>query len=61
MAPISEAKSAAERRDMNSNEFDEEFVLEEHAMSDRSMRLKLLLEKIFNENAELLEKLSDDI
>ncbi len=46
---------------MNSNEFDEEFDLEEHAMSDRSMRLKLLLEKIFNENAELLEKLSDDI
>lgn len=46
---------------MNSNEFDEEFDLEGHVMSDRSMRLKLLLEQIFNENAELLERLSDDI
>ena len=45
---------------MNSDEFDQEFDLEGHAMSDRSMRFKSLLEQIFNENAELLERLKDE-
>lgn len=45
---------------MNSDEFDEEFDLEGHAMSDRSMRIKSLLEQIFNKDAELLERLKND-
>jgi hypothetical protein len=49
MAPISEAKSAAESRDMNSEQFDREFDL------DRVIQI------IKEEDAELLERLSDDL
>ena len=38
---------------MNSEEFDEEFDL------DRSLRLKLVMEKIFEENKELFERLEN--
>ena len=44
---------------MNSEEFDREFDVD-RPMSDRSMRIKSLLEQIFNENAELLERLKDE-
>jgi hypothetical protein len=47
------AKSAAESREMNSTEFDEEYDL------DRSMRLKRVIEQVFEENSELLERLKD--
>jgi hypothetical protein len=50
---IVKAKSAAESRDMNSTEFDEEYDL------DRSMRLKRVIEQVFEENSELLERLKD--
>ena len=39
---------------MNSTEFDEEYDL------DRSMRLKRVIEQVFEENAELLERLKED-
>ena len=51
---IVKAKSAAESRDMNSTEFDEEYDL------DRSMRLKRVIEQVFEENKELLERLEND-
>lgn len=38
---------------MNSTEFDDEYDL------DRSMRLKLAIEQVFEENAELFERLKD--
>jgi hypothetical protein len=38
---------------MNSTEFDEEYDL------DRSMRLKRVIEQVFEENSELLERLKD--
>jgi hypothetical protein len=44
---------------MNEEQFDREFDLD-RPMSDRSMQIKSLLEQIFNENAELLERLKDD-
>ncbi len=44
---------------MNSDQFDEEFDTES-PMSDRSIYIKSLLEQIFNENAELLERLKDE-
>jgi hypothetical protein len=44
---------------MNSEQFDREYDLD-RPMSDRSMQIKSLLEQIFNEDAELLERLSDD-
>ena len=50
---ISEAKSAA-RREMNSTEFDEEYDL------DRSLRLKRVIEQVFEENKELFERLGND-
>ena len=43
---------------MNSDEFDEEFDTD-RPMSDRSIQIKSLLEQIFNEDAELLERLKD--
>jgi|LakMenEpi03Aug12_release.lakeMendotaPanAssembly.Ray.scaffolds.fasta_scaffold5917926_1 hypothetical protein len=49
---IVKAKSAA-RREMNSAEFDEEYDL------DRSLRLKRIIEQVFEENAELFERLKD--
>jgi hypothetical protein len=39
---------------MNSTEFDEEYDL------DRSLRLKRVIEQVFEENKELLERLEDD-
>lgn len=39
---------------MNSEQFDEEFDL------DRSMRLRKTIERVFEENAELLERLGND-
>jgi hypothetical protein len=48
------AKSAAESREMNSTEFDEEYDL------DRSIRLKRVIEQVFEENKELLERLEND-
>ena len=60
MSPISEAKKCGEKREhMNSEQFDREYDLD-RPMSDRSMQIKSLLEQIFNENAELLERLKDD-
>jgi hypothetical protein len=44
---------------MNSDQFDEEFDTES-PISDRSIHIKSLLEQIFNENAELLERLKDE-
>jgi len=41
---ISEAKSAAEREEMNSEQFDDEYDLEKPMALDRSMRLKLAIE-----------------
>jgi len=38
---------------MNSDQFDEEYDL------DRSMRLKIVIEKVFEENAELFERLKN--
>jgi hypothetical protein len=38
---------------MNSDQFDEEYDL------DRSMRLKIVIEKIFEENSELFERLEN--
>lgn len=38
---------------MNSTEFDDEYDL------DRSIRLKRVIEKVFEENAELFERLKD--
>ncbi len=49
---IVKSKSAA-RREMNSAEFDEEYDL------DRSLRLKRIIEQVFEENAELFERLKD--
>ena len=48
----SEAKSAAPR-EINSAEFDDEYDL------DRSLRLKRIIEQVFEENKELLERLKD--
>ena len=39
---------------MNSTEFDEEYDL------DRSLRLKRVIEQVFEENSELLERLGSD-
>lgn len=39
---------------MNSTEFDEEYDL------DRSLRLKRAIEQVFEENAELFERLKED-
>jgi len=39
---------------MNSTEFDEEYDL------DRSLRLKRIIEQVFEENKELLERLGND-
>jgi len=39
---------------MNSTEFDDEYDL------DRSLRLKRVIEQVFEENAELLERLKDN-
>ena len=39
---------------MNSTEFDDEYDL------DRSIRLKRVIEQVFEENAELFERLKDD-
>ena len=44
---------------MNSDRFDEEFDTD-RPISDRSIQIKSLLEQIFNEDAELLERLKDD-
>lgn len=44
MIAISEAKSAAEREEMNSEQFDDEYDLEKPMALDRSMRLKLAIE-----------------
>lgn len=55
----SEAKSAA-AREMNSAEFDDEYDLESPSALDRSMRLKYAMEQVFEENAELFERLKDD-
>jgi hypothetical protein len=46
---------------MNSEEFDREYDLDRTPMSDRAIRFKLALEKIFNENSELIERLRDDV
>jgi hypothetical protein len=53
MTEYSEAKSAA-AREMNSDQFDDEYDL------DRSMRLKIAIEKVFEENADLFERLKDE-
>ena len=58
MIAISEAKSAA-RREMNSTEFDDEYDLERPSALDRSLRLKRVIEQVFEENAELFERLKD--
>lgn len=55
----SEAKSAA-AREMNSAEFDDEYDLESPSALDRSLRLKKIIEQVFEENKELLERLKDD-
>lgn len=52
MTEHSEAKSAAPR-EMNSAEFDDEYDL------NRSLRLKKVIEQVFEENAELFERLKD--
>ena len=52
MTEHSEAKSAAPR-EMNSAEFDDEYDL------DRSLRLKRVIEQVFEENKELFERLKD--
>jgi hypothetical protein len=39
---------------MNSTEFDDEYDL------DRSLRLKRVIEQVFEENKELLERLEND-
>jgi hypothetical protein len=39
---------------MNSTEFDEEYDL------DRSIRLKRVIDQVFEENAELLERLKNN-
>jgi hypothetical protein len=39
---------------MNSTEFDEEYDL------DRSLRLRRVIEQVFEENKELLERLGND-
>jgi len=39
---------------MNEKDFDEEFDL------DRSIRLRKVIERVFEENAELLERLEND-
>ena len=44
---------------MNSDQLDEEFDTD-RPISDRSIQIKSLLEQIFNEDAELLERLKDD-
>ena len=49
---IVKATSAA-RREMNSAEFDEEYDL------DRSLRLKRIIKQVFEENAELFERLKN--
>ena len=51
---IVKAKSAAESRDMNSTEFDDEYDL------DRSMRLKRVIEQVLEENSELFDRLGSD-
>ena len=51
---IVKSKSAAESREMNSTEFDDEYDL------DRSLRLKRVIEQVFEENKELLERLGND-
>ncbi len=55
----SEAKSAA-AREMNSAEFDDEYDLESPSALDRSLRLKKIIEQVFEENKELFERLKDD-
>lgn len=58
--PISEAKSAAESREMNSDQFDDEYDLERPSAPDRSMRLKYVIEQVLEENVELLERIEND-
>lgn len=57
---IVKAKSAAEREEMNSADFDDEYDLERPDGLDRSMRLKRIIEQVFEENEELLERLKDE-
>ena len=45
---------------MNSTEFDDEYDLERPSAPDRSLRLKRVIEQVFEENAELFERLKDD-
>ena len=45
---------------MNSQQFDDEYDLESPNGLDRSMRLKLVIEKVLEENADLLERLGDE-
>ena len=44
---------------MNSTEFDDEYDLERPSALDRSIRLKRVIEQVFEENAELFERLKD--
>lgn len=44
---------------MNSAEFDDEYDLESPTALDRSLRLKKVIEQVFEENAELFERLKD--
>jgi hypothetical protein len=53
MTEYSEAKSAA-AREMDLDQFDDEYDL------DRSMRLKIAIEKVFEENADLFERLKNE-
>jgi hypothetical protein len=45
---------------MNSTEFDDEYDLDRPTALDRSLRLKRVIEQVFEENAELFERLKDD-
>ena len=51
---ISANEKCGESREMNSAEFDDEYDL------DRSLRLKKVIEQVFEENKELLERLKDE-
>ena len=54
MTANSESEKCGESREMNSTEFDDEYDL------DRSLRLKRVIEQVFEENKELLERLGND-
>jgi hypothetical protein len=44
---------------MNSTEFDDEYDLDRPTALDRSLRLKRVIEQVFEENKELLERLEN--